>query len=146
MSKHAKSKHVPKPQKHAALLQSPESHSNQSPVWSVSRFDRHGPWGQSILAGVDFWENIFEKLKAYEGMTWAQIKANKKRDHAVPMDELIPGARKRLEQLRLDDVDELFRFRFDGTTRLWGIIRGQVFQLLWWDENHEICPSPLKHT
>jgi hypothetical protein len=59
---------------------------------------------------------------------------------------VIPDARKRLEQLRLDDTDELFSLRLNGQERLWGIRSNDIFSLLWWDPKHEICPAPLKYT
>lgn len=54
---------------------------------------------------------------------------------------MISEAQTRLEELKLDDEEELFRFRLDGTARVWGIREGRVFKILWWDPEHEICPS-----
>jgi len=120
----------------------PERANEQTPVWSIALFDGEGPWGRSKIDDeAHLWAEIYPKLRAYESMTWNEILQNKKRDHAVAIDGLIKAARDRLALLRLDDLDELFRFRLGGTMRIWGIRDGRVFKLLWWDPDHEICPS-----
>lgn len=68
------------------------------------------------------------------------------RDHAVKVSSIIPEAQRRLMELQLDDTDQLWRFRFDGETRLWGLRDGSCFLVLWWDPEHKVCPSKLKHT
>ena len=45
-----------------------------------------------------------------------------------------------------DDQEELVSFRIGGRERLWAIrVETEAF-LLWWDPNHEICPSQKKGT
>jgi hypothetical protein len=46
-----------------------------------------------------------------------------------------------LQDLRLDDLDELFRFRLGNKPRLWGIIHEGVFFPVWWDPEHKIYPT-----
>jgi len=79
-------------------------------------------------------------------MTWAEISKDKKKYHPIRVDKLATEARKRLEELRQDDVDVLWSLRVQGKPRIWGIREGRVLKLLWWDPNHEVCPSKLKHT
>ncbi len=74
-------------------------------------------------------------------MTWNDILRDRKRNHSVQKTELISEARKRLLKINQEDLDDLFRFRFSGKQRLWGIRQQQSFKLLWWDPDHEICPS-----
>lgn len=52
-------------------------------------------------------------------------------------------ATRRLQALRLDDFDELFRFRLGNLPRLWGILDGDIFYPVWWDPDHEVYP--LEH-
>jgi len=59
---------------------------------------------------------------------------------------IIKDAQKRLEELKLDDVDQLYSLRLNGRERLWGIRSNDKFSILWWDPEHQICPAPLKHT
>lgn len=46
----------------------------------------------------------------------------------------------------LDDQDALVSLGLTGRERIWGFIANGVMNLLWWDPNHEVCPSLLKHT
>ena len=48
--------------------------------------------------------------------------------------------------IRQDDVDELMSFRLDSRGRVWCIQTGNIMRVLWWDPNHEVCPSFKKHT
>ncbi|MDQ1010386.1 hypothetical protein QFZ82_004871 [Streptomyces sp. V4I23] len=51
----------------------------------------------------------------------------------------------RLDELGFGDRTEIQRLRFTGKQRLYGFLVGNVF-VLWWDPEHEVYPSPLKHT
>lgn len=148
----------PKPQKHPKALLGPVERSARiaadpsdtnrlTPVWSIAIFDLDGPWGRDRIEQSDaLWTDIFPKLKNYESMTWADILKDKHRNHSVTLDRLIKAARQRLDELKQNDLDELFRLRLSGEQRVWGIRDGRVFKILWWDPNHEICPAALKHT
>jgi len=46
----------------------------------------------------------------------------------------------------LDDAEELFEIRLSGKERVWGTMTGAVFNLLWWDPNHEVYEVKKKHT
>lgn len=37
-------------------------------------------------------------------------------------------------------------YRITAKERVWGLLVEDVFYLLWWDPEHEVCPSHLKHT
>lgn len=129
----------------------PRSHpvdANQSnPVWSIRLFDIDGPWGKSrVRLSEELWDVLFSKLRDYESMKWGEILQNRDYNHAVPVDQLIKQARDRLAALKQDDLDELFRLRLSGTARVWGIRDRDVLKLLWWDPDHEVCPSVKKHT
>jgi len=125
----------------------PDDTNGLTPVWSIGIFDREGPWGQERCSQENaIWEHIFPGLRQYELMTWAAIYADRHRNHSVAISKLIRSARNRLEELGMDDLDELFRFRLTGTQRVWGIRDGRVFRLLWWDPGHEVCPSQLRNT
>ncbi len=123
----------------------PGDANRQTPVWSVGRFDRDSRWGQLLCDREDaLWLTVLPAMKNYETMTWNAILENKKYNHSVPVEDLIKPARDRLAELGMDDIDELFRFRIGGTGRVWGVRDGRVFQILWWDADHEVCPSAKK--
>jgi hypothetical protein len=123
----------------------PTTYQQERPVWKIDWFDAEGPWGRHGMPEAQIWADIFPKLKNFESMTWAQIISNKHINHSVSAASLVKAARDRILALKLD-IDELFRFRLTGVQRLWGIRDRSTFRILWWDPNHSICPSTLKHT
>lgn len=122
----------------------PDSSDSLSPVWLFSMLDTEGPWGRCGLSTECVWSDILPKILNFESMRWSDFHGDT--CHSVEVWKLIPEARKRIEHLNLDDVDELWRFRLTGLQRLWGIREGERFKILWWDPKHEICPSQKKHT
>ena len=90
--------------------------------------------------------DIAGHMKSYERMTWAQIRNSGGRDHAIPFGSLAAEAQQQLKVLKLDDFEEIWRLRFTGPKRIWGVRIGRVFNILWWDLQHKVCPSQLKHT
>ena len=66
--------------------------------------------------------------------------------HLIRLDRLIPKARKRLREIKEDDLDELMSFRISSKERVWCIQSENIMRILWWDPRHEVCPSQLKGT
>jgi len=87
---------------------------------------------------------ILSKIRDFERAKWPEIE--RRGSHFIPIDRLIPEARRRLEMLKLDDTDYLFSLRLSGRERLWGLRVNDVFSLLWWDPDHQVCPATLGHT
>lgn len=115
------------------------------PVWSFAQCDtKHERWAfnHSRINGV-----LFEKMRSFENQTWHEIRIrNKSKNHHVQINQLCKEAQKRLSELHKEDYDELFSLRLSGKERLWGIIQDGVFMILWYDKEHEVCPSTLSHT
>lgn len=42
--------------------------------------------------------------------------------------------------------DAMARFRLSGSKRLYGIVDGNEFHVVWWDPDHLVWPSSKKHT
>ena len=90
---------------------------------------------------------IREKLGAFESRTLNEIfVAARKQNHGVPIAGLCSEARKRLEELRLLDFEQLYCLHLGSTERVWGFLTENVLNLLWWDADHRVCPSEKKHT
>ena len=53
---------------------------------------------------------------------------------------LCKDAQRRIEELHLD-IDQVFSLRLTETLRIYGILENGVFNVLWYDPNHEICPA-----
>ncbi|KIR64953.1 hypothetical protein TK50_05265 [Micromonospora haikouensis] len=97
----------------------------------------------------DAWE-ILDFLCQISTLTWGEIMAQMtgpshkrhKKHHSYPIDSVGATAQARLTHLHLDEVtDELFRFRLSGVKRLWGFRADEVFHVLWWDPDHQVCPT-----
>ncbi len=117
-----------------------------SVLWSFSIFDAYDWRNDHEREFHEAFCDVLCHLKSCEGRTWAEIEANRKRDHAIPISGIIPESRRRLEQLHLEDVDELWRLRFEGRMRIWGIRDRRMLKVIWWDPHHNVCPSELKNT
>lgn len=116
------------------------------PRWRFALLDLEGPYGWRRLergAAPD----LHGKLAQLERRTWNEIFVrDKHRNHSVELDRLSPDAAKRLKRKKLDDFGQLWSLRITGACRVWGILVEDVFYLLWWDPDHDVCPSLLKHT
>jgi hypothetical protein len=95
-----------------------------------------------------FDEKILPKLKGYESKNWHEIEAEtystknerKSRHHTIPVGKLSKEAQRRLRELNMEDIEELFSFRLEGLIRVWGIRKFGYFQLLWIDPDHTVYP------
>ena len=79
-------------------------------------------------------------------MTWNDImessggkrKGHGSNNHHIPITNIIKEAQNRLAQLNLDEEDMMFSLRIGSKKRIWGFLRSRVFEIIWYDENHEI--------
>ena len=122
-------------------------YKKNKPVWKVRSIDDESPWGWKSI-GIDNWEgHIFPALQSFETMTWGAIESAPKgrgkgtKHHFIDKERLISVAQERLERMKLDDIEQVFSLRLSGKKRIFGILENNVFKILWFDMEHEICPS-----
>ncbi|MBW3198131.1 hypothetical protein [Marinobacter nauticus] len=159
---------IPAEQKGISLLEEPDStkspkvnHSGDysfSMSWCKTEADIKGQWswGESRQWTEEEWENvILPGFSNHENETWQHICSLKvpakggkhiPRNKTLPVDAICSEAQKRWIELGLEQFDTTFRFRFDGTTRAWGIKKQGHFFLIWFERLHNICPSKLSNT
>jgi len=77
-------------------------------------------------------------------MTWAQVDGPTG-SHFIGYDDLCKDAQDRLQTLKRD-VEQMFSLRLTGPKRIYGIRQGAILEILWWDPEHQICPSAKRHT
>lgn len=99
--------------------QKSESSMHLKPSWRFSTLDLEGPWHWKTIPKETLWQNIHAKIKNFETMTWAEILGGKQ-NHEVEVAKLAKEARKRLEEIKLDDQDSLLSLRLSGEERIWG--------------------------
>lgn len=113
------------------------------PCWQFALMAMHGPFSFAGLS-TEEWGGLLERMKEWERMTWDELAG--RRDYAIEVASLSPEAQRRLQEIGMDDIDEVFSLHLDGRRRLIGIRDERVFRLLWWDPEHKACPSMKKHT
>jgi hypothetical protein len=117
-----------------------------NPSWRISKIDMLHPFGWQDLDAVTLNE-IRTKLAQFESMTWNEILVDsKKQNHSVAVWKLSKEAQERLNATGLGDAEEVVSLRLSGRERVWGLRQGAVMLILWWDPEHAVCPSLLKHT
>ena len=128
------------------------SYLNKKPSWRFSRCDMgHDKW--SVFQNGMLRDDIFEKLKSYEGMTWAEIQSasggkaegNGNNNHFEDVSSFSKEARDRCEKIKLYE-DQLFSLRLGGRPRLYGVIDDGAFEIIWYDKEHEIYESHKRNT
>ena len=137
-------KKSPSGSKEARRRESPESNDRRRIHWHLSAIDFDGPWCVFHIDKVHLLGKILGRLRSFESMTWGDL--GNTGSHSIETYKLCREARRRLEEIGQDDIESLFSLRFSGKERLWGIRDRAAFRVLWWDPEHEICPSAKKYT
>jgi hypothetical protein len=123
------------------------ANSHERICWRFTHVDNGGPWGFSSVDGSALAE-ILGHLKKFESMTLNEVFHNggyPGKDYDV---DAIPNTRVLacLEALGLADQTKIWVLRCGGKPRLYGFLLSNVFHVVFWDPEHEIWPSQLKHT
>jgi len=122
----------------------PTSSLQLKPSWKFESIDIKGPWGWGDINREDLLSKVLKRIIAFESMKWHEI-LNKK-NHEIKISKITVQARKRLEKLRLDDIESLVSLTIEGPIRIWGIKVHNYFKVLWWDPLHKVYQNPKKHT
>lgn len=146
-------KHLPfrKPKKVPVIAQEPEigkvpravagpGFHHLRPSWRVSSIEMVEPFGWHRITG-DTLKYIRERLAQFETMTWAEILIKaKKQNHSIKVEAICTSAQRRLDSLKLF-IEDVVSLRLSARERVYGYLENGVLILLWWDPEHQICPS-----
>ena len=118
-----------------------------TPVWRLGMLDRdHPEWGWDTLTREKA-EKVCEHLAAFESTTWAEILAMRAgkgpRNGLIPLEDLEAKNKSAVDRLRerqLDTAGAVMKLRINKKERLYGVMEGQIFCLVWYDENHGVWP------
>ena len=105
--------------------------------------DYGGRWGWDKFENLEL-KDLIIKLIDFSAYNIPQLK--KANSHLVSIDKLVKDARNRIVQIEQDDLGDLFSLRLSGKKRIWCIKDKNILKILWWDPNHEVCPSHKKNT
>lgn len=151
MAKNTKKEQGGTPQKRTK--QPPASTNGLCPIWVFSQIDRDGDFAFNPNRKDFNHTEVLNKIIYYSGMTWNEILAQthdkgKTKHHMLSYDSLSPKAKKRLDFLnnqRNERIrDNLFSFALQNKLRIIGMRDDEKFYVLWYDPEHEVCPSNLK--
>lgn len=123
----------------------------KKPVWAFDQIDKDGPFAFNINRQEFKHKEFIDKIVSYSAMTWADIKKQthdngKSKNHNLDEGKLSVDAIKRLEKLnRNEESDSLFSFAFNNMLRIIGIREKEVFHVMWYDNEHRVCPSTKKN-
>lgn len=113
--------------------------------WRFSDLDMGGPFGWQNVDPLELMQVIIPKLHDYESMTWAEMDGPSG-SHSIDKGDLCREAQDRLDEIGMSDVEALFSVRITGARRVWGVKNIAILRVLWWDPEHQVCPSKLKNT
>jgi len=113
------------------------------PIWSFKIMDTDGPFSWRRLYGKNV-GLVLDRLKHLETMSWAEITGED--NHFIGRDRCSQGARDRLNEIHLEDIDSIYSLHVTGRQRVIGIRDRHILQILWYDPEHQVCPSKKKHT
>lgn len=116
-----------------------EKYEEKKISWKFSIIDTDGKWTFKYIEKDFFWNHLLSKLKNFESQTVSEF-ITPKHNHKIEKCNLCKEAQKRLIKIKLDDYDEFYSVHISSIKRLWGILEGSNFKILWWDPEHEICP------
>jgi hypothetical protein len=108
------------------------------PSWRIGQMDMEGPWGWGGVGPGEI-RQILDRLRSFESMKWGEIE-NTPSCGLMDVSVTCTDAKRRLEEIRLDDVDVLFKLRVGKRERVWGVRTAHVFEVLWWDPDHTVYP------
>lgn len=115
--------------------------------WAFSKIQRGGLWDITQKDWIIWNDRILSKLSSLESMTWAEIKVIPKdgrkggnKHHNISVEDFSKKAKDELKRLNLH-YDELFSLRLTNRERIFGFLERGTLYLIWYDAEHEICPS-----
>ena len=121
-----------------------ETDPDERIVFRLSWMDHDGDFSWAGLSTDDV------RLVAQRCKSWETLRAGEfigqTGTKPIPFVNMSPVAQKRAAEIELDVFDGLWELRLGGKQRIWGLLDGHVFYIVWWDPDHQVCPSTKKHT
>lgn len=122
---------------------SPVTDADERPSWGFSILDCAGPFGRRVTLKEVM--EILDFLPEIERLSWKAVTKRPSKHHHVPRMKICKEAQQRLKNRDIH-AEALISLRMTAKKRIWGIREGTVFHLLWWDPEHEVCPTEKRHT
>lgn len=121
------------------------SADKQTLVWSFDKTDRNDHFRFCCDRDDMQHDQLLSHIMEYSKRTWASIKldthdkGNKSKHHFLDYDELSACAKARVAAMHIED--DIYSLALTNKLRIIGIRDGRVFRAIWFDPEHEFCPS-----
>ena len=109
--------------------------------WGVARDWHVDPGREQIDNFLRYYNKVKTWREIFEEKTVGKQEVVKPKHVKYDTCEICTEANNRLIDLKLDDNDEIFRFRMSNRERLYGFLFGNVFSTVWYDPTHDIYPT-----
>lgn len=137
--------------KKRVVIEKTNSTIKETPIWRFDKLDRTGKFAFD-LSRKDFdHKEILQKLIEYGAMTWDNISkqqhdySRKSKHHYLELDSLSTDALNRIKARHFEEeTDVIYSFALQNRLRIIGLRHGSEFDIVWFDPNHEFCPSKKK--
>ena len=119
-------------------------------VWCFDDLDTAGAFAFNLTREDFDYKEVLQKIIAYSNMTWSEVKRQthdngKSKHHFLEPETLSPSARERIRVKRLEErSDSIFSFALQNRLRIIGYRENEMFHAVWYDPQHEFCPSHRK--
>lgn len=130
-----------------AIPDGKKSTDGEKIIWRFDRLDKSGPFAFDLSRSDFDHREMLEKIISYSNMTWTEVKRQthddgKSKHHFLEMGKLSRDAVDRISIKQLKEYeDSIFSFAFQNKLRIIGIREGQMFYVIWFDPEHQFCPS-----
>lgn len=128
--------------KQPVALAAPASDS-ECITYRFDLIDHEGPW--PLAGAADELAEVLRKLAQFESVKFEEL-SGRRGAKLIPLANLAARAQSRLLEIALDDVPGLWELHLDGKGRVWGHREGSVMHIVWWDPQHQVCPSKKRNT
>lgn len=117
--------------------------------WRFDKLEKTGKFAFDLTREDFDHRKVLEKIIAYSNMTWSEVKAqthdkkNKTKNHFLDLSKLSAEGRSSFCSKGFEGKyeDSVFSFAFQNMLRVIGIRENEKFYAVWFDPNHEFCPS-----
>lgn len=121
------------------------------PAWNFSSCDKENWRLDSDKVRKIFWDEILPHFQGWETQTWGEILIDaKKQNHSIDAVKLNRVDLNRLAELFVE-AEAIISLRLTSTHRIYGYIKGAIFNILWVDLEHGdnltcVCRSRKRNT
>lgn len=108
--------------------------------FKMSRIDLDGPWCLTKITPEDH-KDLLTFMKEMEQLKVSEVIPARGKAEDVAGASPNAGAKRRAQDQYPDDHDYIHVLRVSGAKRLWGLLHGYEFSVIWWDPAHDIWPG-----